>query len=160
MSSCSDSARTPFASRSLADCYAPQGGWSRLSPLGLRTFFRLADRWALTPREQAILLASTAASIRRWRRSSERSRLHRDQIERISTLIAIDAGITALLPPSRTPAAWLRDAAALPFANGTPPLSRMLGGHVSDLLTVLSLIDYATPPVVKESVRRGAVSPE
>lgn len=154
MSSCSDrvTGQAPTAHA------APKGGWSRLAPLALRTFFRIADRWALNTREQAVLLASTPASIRRWRRNSERSRLHRDQVERISTLITIDAAVTALLPHGQTPATWLRDATALPFGNGTAPLARMLCGNVSDLLTVLSLIDYATPVLAQEELRAGAMS--
>ncbi len=126
-----------------------------LFPIGLRAFFALADRWALSTREQAILLASTPATIRRWRRDTRRCRLHRDQLERISTLLAIDAAVADVLVPGGDPAMWLRDAAALPFGHGLSPLAQMLRGSVSDLLALLSLLDYATPAPAVDQRRLG-----
>lgn len=146
MSNCSDSARRiQPGTRQTTSNRPPDGGWSRLSPIGLRAFFHLAKRWSLSTREQAVLLASTPATIRRWQRSSARSRLHRDQLERISTLMAIDAAIAGILSSEGSAAAWLRDVTALPYGCEASPLEQMLCGNVSDLLTLLSLLDYATP---------------
>lgn len=71
--------------------------------------------------------------------------------------MAIDAAITGILPPEGSAAAWLRDEAALPYGRGASPLAQMLGGNVSDLLTLLSLLEYATPRSTRATLPAGAV---
>lgn len=54
-----------------------------LSGPALKTFFRIAEEWALTDREQMKLLGLTdSRTLRRWRRDGI-SRLGRDTLERI-----------------------------------------------------------------------------
>ena len=50
---------------------------------------------------------------------------------------------------------WLRDAAAMPFGHGLSPLAQMLRGNVSDLLALLSLLDYATSAPAVDRRRLG-----
>lgn len=137
----------------------PSGGWAVLAPIALRAFFALSDRWLLSNREQATLIAATPGSIRRWRRDTRRCRLHRDQLERISTLMAIDAVLAELVTGDRTRAEWLRDAHVLPFNQARSPLAHMLRGNMSDLMTLRSLLDYAAPrPAVHAARDAGALT--
>jgi len=130
------------------------GRYSALSAVGLRAFFRLAARWQLDACEQAVLLACSRRTLARWvgcPRATERSRLHRDRIERISTLLAIDTSARALMGPradatDEALANWLRRRGSDPIWNNRSPLDLMLGGSMSDLLAAHSLMDYAAPP--------------
>ena len=143
------------------------GRYSALSAVGLRAFFRLAIRWQLDIEEQAVLLACSRRTLARWvgcPRATERSRLHRDRIERISTLLAIDARASAMIGPrSDTSAAdealatWLRRRGSDPIWNNSSPLDLMLGGSMSDLLAAHSLMDYAAPPPGHAEMQRSTL---
>lgn len=102
--------------------------------VALRAFFRIADRWKLTPVECAALLATSRSSIARWTTNTEPAKLTRDQVERISYILGIYVDLHAILGESPYADAWVRQANT-EFA-GAAPLARMLSGNVTDLADV------------------------
>lgn len=105
----------------------------------IRGFFRIADVWRVSRSERATLLATTPRSIDRWKKSAESADLTRDQLERISYLLGIYAGLHAILAESQLADDWIRRPNA-DFGGGSP-LDRMLAGNVGDLADVRRYVD-------------------
>ena len=56
---------------------------------GLRTFFRIADAWQLTPAEQMVVLGQPPRStFYKWRDRPDEASLSRDTFERLSYILA------------------------------------------------------------------------
>jgi uncharacterized protein (DUF2384 family) len=111
----------------------------RTSRLALKAFHRVADHWGLERKDRATLLAASARSIARWERDASSARLHRDQLERISYILGIFAGLHAILGDSPFADEWVRGP-NLDF-GGRSPLDRMLMGNVGDLACVRAYVD-------------------
>lgn len=109
----------------------------------LRTFFNIAQRWELTPDEQALLLGASQATCGRWRIGQVGGRLTGDTLERLSYILSIYAALQILLPDQRRADAWLRQPnTASPF-DGEPAISLMLRGSVLNLKCVADYLDAA-----------------
>jgi len=107
----------------------------------LQAFFRLADIWDLTPKEQMVLLGVTARStFYKWKQNQD-IHISRDTIERVSYLLGIYKALQILLPGERSADAWLRKPNSAPLFAGGSALDRMLGGNVSDLYVVRNYLD-------------------
>lgn len=112
---------------------------SRSTSTALRSFWRIADRWELNQEERATLLATTSRSVRRWKLDPASADLSRDQMERISYVLGIFAGLHAVLGETDFADAWIRRP-NLDFGE-SPPLRRMLAGNVGDLAFVRAYVD-------------------
>ena len=112
-----------------------------MSGTGLRTFFRIAEVWQLSPVEQRRLLGDPPlTTFLRWRRGGG-GKLPRDTLERISYVLGIFQAINILVPNHLQADGWLRrENDASPFF-GHSALSRMLAGNVSDLFVVRKYLD-------------------
>jgi hypothetical protein len=112
-----------------------------MAQAGLRTFFRIAQKWGLSAEEQIRLLGSPGRSTYyRWKRDGADA-LPADVLERISYVLGIWKDLQILLPDEAAADAWVRrpnDAA--PF-GGRSALERMLSGHVADLYEVRRYLD-------------------
>jgi uncharacterized protein (DUF2384 family) len=84
---------------------APAPGTARIA---LKAFQRVADHWGLDRNERATLLAASTRSIARWERASSSARLHRDQLERISYILGIFAGLHAIFGDTPFANEWVR----------------------------------------------------
>jgi uncharacterized protein (DUF2384 family) len=109
------------------------------SEVPLKAFHRVADRWGLDRKGRATLLAASTQSIARWERHASSARLHRDQLERISYILGIFAGLHAILGENSFADEWVRRS-NLDF-GGRTPLERMLMGNVGDLFCVREYVD-------------------
>ena len=74
----------------------------------LRAFFRISDAWDLDQRQRATLLASGERSIDRWKSDAASAELTRDQVERVSYVLGIYAGLHAILGESPFADEWVR----------------------------------------------------
>ncbi|HEX6133168.1 MAG TPA: MbcA/ParS/Xre antitoxin family protein [Longimicrobiales bacterium] len=112
-----------------------------MAQAGLRTFFRIAELWALTVDEQITLLGGPARSTYfKWKKEGTDS-LPRDVLERISYVLGIYKDLQLLLPDEAAADAWVRKPnAAAPF-GGRSALARMLTGNVADLYEVRRYLD-------------------
>ncbi|MCZ8320384.1 MAG: MbcA/ParS/Xre antitoxin family protein [Novosphingobium sp.] len=112
-----------------------------LSGPALRTFFRIAEEWKLSPQEQMTLLGVTASStFFGWKKSQEVA-LPKDTLERISYILGIWKALQILLPNEASADAWVKKPNEAPLFNGQSALDRMLSGQVADLFVVRQYLD-------------------
>ncbi len=112
-----------------------------MSGPALRTFFRIADLWALSVEEQMTLLGTTSRStFFKWKRAKDVT-LPKDTLERISYILGIYKALQVLLPDEQAADAWIRKPNAAPPFGGQSALDRMLSGYVSDLYVVRQYLD-------------------
>ena len=106
----------------------------------LRTFWRLAEAWQLTPAEQMTLLGVGRSALYQWK-AGKVGPLDRHVLERLSYLFGIYAALQLLLPDAQRAAEWVRKPNAAPLFGGGSALQRMLGGQVADLYVVRQYLD-------------------
>lgn len=106
----------------------------------LRTFWRLADAWQLSPTEQQTLLGVGRTTLYQWKQGKV-GPLDRHVLERLSYLFGIHAALQVLLPVPERANQWVRKPNAAPFLGGASALDRMLGGQVADLFVVRQYLD-------------------
>ena len=116
-------------------------GRKRLSGPALRAFFRIAELWNLSVREQMTLLGLSARStFFNWKKDPNTA-LPKDTLERVSYILGIYKALQILLPDERAADEWVRcPNTALPF-GGRTALDRMLSGQVADLYVVRQYLD-------------------
>jgi antitoxin Xre/MbcA/ParS-like protein len=104
------------------------------APAGIRTFFRIADRWDLTAEQQRRLLGEPPRStFYKWR-GGDYGGVRADTLERLSHLFGVYGALHGLFLDKRQADEWVRwpnDAFA-----GKSALDHMLGGRVADLYDV------------------------
>ena len=112
-----------------------------LAAPALRTFFRIAEAWGLSPTEQIVLLGDPPRStFYKWREGGA-TRLSRDALERISYVFGIYKALQILFPDPARADAWVRRPNDAPPFAGRSALDRMLSGNVSDLYVVRQYLD-------------------
>ena len=122
---------------------APARKWSgsELSGPALRTFFRIADAWKLSPNEARRILGDPPRStFFLWKRTGD-GQLSRDTLERMSYVLGIYKALQILLPQKDAADAWIRKPNAAPLFGGKPAIDRMLSGNVADLYVVRQYLD-------------------
>ena len=122
---------------------APARKWSgaELSGPALRTFFRIADAWKLSPNEARRILGDPPRStFFLWKRTGD-AQLSRDTLERMSYVLGIYKALQILLPQKDAADAWIRKPNAAPLFGGKPAIDRMLSGNVADLYVVRQYLD-------------------
>ncbi len=107
----------------------------------LRTFFRIAEAWKLTPRESMTLLGLRSRSTYHVWKEGRAGALARDTLERISYVLGIYKALRILLPTDEAADAWIRKPNAAPLLRGASALDRMMSGSVSDLYEVRRYLD-------------------
>ena len=132
-----------------------------LSGPALRTFFRIAELWNLSVKEQKTLLGinhqDPEDSVLRFLliRTSDMLKLSlfetwkkdpnvvlpRDTLERISCIVGVYKALQILLPDKRAADEWVKRPNAAPLFSGRSALDRMLSGQVADLLLVRQYLD-------------------
>lgn len=111
----------------------------RTGEIALAAFRRLSERWNLRIEDQQVLLGTPKRTLYLWYSHPERANPDRDKLERISYMLGILSGLTAVYGDNVRADEWLRrpnDA-----FGGASPLERMLGGNVGDLAAVRAYVD-------------------
>jgi transcriptional regulator with XRE-family HTH domain len=106
----------------------------------LRSFWRLAEAWALSATEQAVLLGVARTTLYQWKRGKV-GPLDPHVLERLSYLFGIFAALQILLPVPERADEWIRKPNTAPFLAGSSALARMLGGQVADLYVLRQYLD-------------------
>src|SRR5579862_3228690 len=91
-----------------AEASAILGDSARASGPALRAFERIADRWALKPKERQALLGLPRSTYFSYLRAPERARLSADTLERISYVLGIFKALAILLPRREAAEGWVR----------------------------------------------------
>ena len=108
---------------------------------GLRTFFRIAEKWGLDNEQCRVLLGAPARSTYfRWK-AGEIGAVSKDLVERLSYLLGIYKALQVLLPQAGHADEWVRRPNQAPAFGGASPLERMLVGDVADLYVVRRYLD-------------------
>ena len=112
-----------------------------LSGPALRTFFRIAQLWSLSVKEQMTLLGVTARStFFKWKKDPN-TVLPKDTLERISYILGIYKALQILLPDEKAADEWVKRPNTAPQFGGRSALDRMLSGQVADLFVVRQYLD-------------------
>lgn len=107
----------------------------------MRTFFRIAEAWGLSAKEQITLLGSPPRStFYAWKRAEDLS-LPRDTLERLSYIFGIYKALQILLPRAEAADAWIKKPNSAALFGGRSALERMLSGQVADLYVVRQYLD-------------------
>jgi hypothetical protein len=116
-------------------------GPAELGPAALRTFFRIAEAWALTQQEARILLGSPPESTYYKWKSGQVGHVQRDLLERLSYLLGIYKALQILLPVPAAADSWVKRPNSAPLFGGRSALDLMLSGNVSDLYLTRQYLD-------------------
>jgi uncharacterized protein (DUF2384 family) len=120
---------------------------SRLSPAGLRAFFRIADVWHLSPGEQRAALGSVAKqTLYNWREHPESARLSDDQLDRLSYLLGIYKALHIIFTRPEQADTWIRRPNEAPPFGGKPAAQILFSGKMEDLMRVRRYLDAARSP--------------
>lgn len=115
----------------------------KMSTVGLKLFFRLAEKWSLNKNEQIKLLGDPGrTTLHNWQSSIDRGdsvRLSKDTLERLSYITGIYKAIQILFENRDNWNDWIRKPNSA-FA-GQSALAVMLGGNVVDLAIVRKYLD-------------------
>ena len=110
---------------------------------GLRTVFRIAQKWDLGNEDLLVLLGQPSRStFFRWKAGHAAQASH-DLIERLSYILGIYKSLHTLFSHDDVADAWVHQPNDNPLFAGQPPLTRMLAGKVSDLYVVREHVDAA-----------------
>jgi len=113
----------------------------QLAAPALRTFFRIAAAWELSPDEQMVLLGRPPKStFYKWKSEGAKT-VPRDLLERISYVLGIYKDLQILIPDASAADAWVRKPNAAPIFGGKSALDRMMSGNVADLYAVRQYLD-------------------
>lgn len=107
----------------------------------MRTFERIADRWALDAKERYAVLGLTKSSYYNYRAHPERVRLSPDTLERVSYVLGIFKALQILLPRREAADAWVKLPNAGPLFGGKRPIEIMTRGKVLNLYSVRRFLD-------------------
>ena len=114
-----------------------------MGTVGLRLFFRLAEKWSLSQSEQINLLGDPGrTTLHRWHSEIEQGkhiRLSKDTIERLSYIAGIYKALQLLFENKENWNEWIKKPNSA--FGGQSALSVMLGGNVVDLATVRAYLD-------------------
>lgn len=110
---------------------------------GLRTVFRIAEKWGLGNDDLSILLGQPSRStFFRWK-AGQAAQATQDLLERLSYMLGIYKGLHTLFSHDDVADKWISQPNDNPLFAGRPPLQRMLAGKVSDLYVVRQHVDAA-----------------
>lgn len=110
---------------------------------GLRTVFRIADKWGLDNEQLSVLLGQPSRStFFRWK-ARHTAQASQDLLERLSYILGIYKSLHTLFSADDVADAWVRQPNDNPLFGGKSPLERMLAGKVSDLYVVRQHVDAA-----------------
>ncbi|MEA2765752.1 MAG: hypothetical protein QOK07_2156 [Gemmatimonadaceae bacterium] len=103
---------------------------------GLRTFARIIDKWSVPASDAMALLGVDSRStyydlLKRARESKEVKGLSKDQLDRLSYLLGIYAGIRVIFPHSEESRnQWVSRANSAPLFGGRSPMEIMRSGMI------------------------------
>jgi uncharacterized protein (DUF2384 family) len=105
--------------------------------IALKAFFKIADKWSLTPPEQMQLLGDIPSStFYKYKETPEGASIGTDMMDRLSYILGIYKDLQILFSNENSVNQWVKKPnSALPF-NGRTALDVMCKEHVVGLYTV------------------------
>ena len=104
-----------------------------LAGAGLRTFFRIAEKWSLSNAQQMTLLGLGAPStFFKWRKEQPDA-VPRDTLERVSYILGIYQALHILLPDDAAADSWVHRPNTAPMFAGKPHVFEAISVHRDDV---------------------------
>jgi hypothetical protein len=130
---------TPSAPAEL-QTFAAEADRERLSPVAIKAFRALAERWRLTNAEAAALLGVSGSTWDRIKRGDWRQALSQDQLTRVSATAGVFKGL-ALLFADDMAERWPRLANTGPLFDRRTPIEAMIEGGIPRMIEVRRYVD-------------------
>jgi hypothetical protein len=112
---------------------------STLGGPAIRTFLRIAERWALSEDEQCAMLDVSRDVLSEWRTHAP-DWIGRNQVDRISHIFGIHAALGTLIPSAVFRDRWIRQPNGHTLFGGCAPIDRMRAG-IAGLALVRAYLD-------------------
>lgn len=120
--------------------FAKSDDRTRLSPVALRAFRALADRWSLSNGEAAALLGVSESTWDRAKKGTWDQALSQDQLTRASAAIGIYKGLHLLLADTMADR-WPKLVNSGPIFQRRSPVEAMIEGGIPTMLDTRQYID-------------------
>lgn len=112
-----------------------------LAGSGLRTFFRISEKWQMSPEQQGSLLGcEDRRTLDAWRRG-DCSDLPPDVLIRISYVLGIYKALHTIFPNELQADCWVMRPNSAPLFAGRPAIDLMAEGSIDGLATVREYLD-------------------
>ncbi|MBP7862885.1 DUF2384 domain-containing protein [bacterium] len=107
---------------------------SKIGLVGLKAFFRIADLWDLSVKQQMLLLGlDSQSTFYNWKNDPSSARLDRDKTERLSLVLGIYKDLQVLLPNNTSADLWLTRPNEDSMFGGRPPIEFVSSGQITDM---------------------------
>ncbi len=120
--------------------FSTESDRKRLTAIALKAFRKLAEHWALSNPEAAVLLGVSVSTWERIKRDAWESTLSQDQLTRVSALTGIYKGLHLLFADDMAER-WLRLENRGPLFNRSSPIDAMIAGGIPSMIEVRRYID-------------------
>lgn len=108
---------------------------------GLRTFFRICEKWRVPPEQQvSILGCRDEATLDAWQRG-DYAEVSDDALIRISYVLGIYKALHSIFPDARNADGWVMAPNKAPLFAGRSAINLMVEGGVGGLAGVRSYLD-------------------
>ena len=114
----------------------------KISPAGLRTFFRIMDAWGIDDEKSINIINSTVKEYYGWKDNPDSARVSDAQLQRLSLVFGIYKSLQILLPDRQIADAWLKLKNSSTTFNGGSPLDLMSSGRIEDLVKIRQYLDH------------------
>lgn len=119
----------------------PHDAEGPLAGAAVRTFERIADRWALTAAERERLLGLSHSKYHRVKANPDGAVLSADTLERVSHVLGIFKALRVLFPDAQRADGWIdRPSQRL---GGQTARTRLTSGRFTDLVDLRRYLDAA-----------------
>jgi len=119
---------------------APPSSKVKKNSVALKAFFGITHRWALSSKQECVLLGIPKSTLYRWKSDLDGA-LTIDTLERISYILGIYKALRILLPNEISANQWIHKPNTAPLFNGQSALDKLMKGHVVDLADVRRYLD-------------------
>ncbi len=105
---------------------------------GLRTFFRICEKWRVPPEQQLLILGCrNGPNLDAWQRG-DYAEVSEDVLIRISYVLGIYKALHTIFPNERSADGWVTAPNSAPRFAGRPAIDVMMEGGVEGLASVRS----------------------
>jgi hypothetical protein len=112
-----------------------------MSGAAMRTYFKIAEKWTLSAKEQMAILGSPASSTFYKYKVGDVGTLSIDVLTRVSLILGIYKDLRILFPDTALAARWVKLPNSNPTFGGRTPAEYMSLGDMDPLYRVKRLLD-------------------
>lgn len=108
---------------------------------GLRTFFRICEKWGVSPERQVLILGCRdGTTFDAWQRG-DYAEVSDDVLIRISYVLGVYKALNTIFPDARNADGWVTAPNSAPLFAGRSAIDLMVEGGVGGLASVRSYLE-------------------